>query len=342
VPTTTYDSVDGELIGQTAGGVTTTFLADELGSIVATAQNQALANQYRYTPFGAITARTGGASDPRFLWNGRSGYADLSRHGSRYYVRARHYSDSNAVWTSRDPSWPATAAYGYCDGEPVSVVDPNGRTPIRKKFGLYIAYPCGGFKIQWRFGLLPYNKNLNGWLIQQIEIMECGYHCDGTTISSPCFPYPSWCIPSYYYEAWKVRKGIVQIPGGFWGPDWRDPLPTDHHDEWQNGGGGYCTAGFHWEIGYLQFVKTLPAGFGVGNAHCAWNLPSSYKYAGFKSQGGLGLVFQKWGCCGVCPAAAHPPECPPWTTCTPGPCEKMEIFVYPNGSIPGSKKLAPS
>ena len=126
IAVTNYDTVNGQLIGESTGGVTTTYLADELGSVVQTAQSGAVVNRYLYSPYGRLVSKTGLGADPRFLWIGALGYRITSRNFSEEYIRARHYSPSVLSWGSRDRQWPGESAYGYAHRMPVIRVDPSG------------------------------------------------------------------------------------------------------------------------------------------------------------------------------------------------------------------------
>jgi RHS repeat-associated protein len=124
--TTIYDTVNGQLVGESGGGVTTTYLADELGSVVQTAQSGAVLNRYQYSPYGRRISATGVGPVPRFGWVGELGYRLTSRNFAESYVRARHYTVTSARWLARDPLWPAESAYGYAHGSPNVTADPSG------------------------------------------------------------------------------------------------------------------------------------------------------------------------------------------------------------------------
>ena len=126
---TNYDTVNGQLIGESTGGVTITYLADELGSVVETAQGGAVVNRYLYSPYGKLTSRTGLGQDPRYGWIGARGCRITLRSYSEEYMRARHYSVAAACWTTRDRLWPKEFAYSYVDGRPVVYSDPSGLGP---------------------------------------------------------------------------------------------------------------------------------------------------------------------------------------------------------------------
>lgn len=123
---TKYITVDGMILGEVTNGVMRNYGTDALGSVVATYTGGALENTYRYKPYGGLLAKTGTATDPKFLWNGDSGYraSNLSEVG--LYVRFRHYSFTAATWTAVDGLWPLQSPYGYVSNRPVSGNDPTG------------------------------------------------------------------------------------------------------------------------------------------------------------------------------------------------------------------------
>lgn len=72
--TTYYHTVNGRIRGQSTGGVSTDYLTDALGSVVATANSSGTVfNTYRYKPYGERLAKTGARADPRFGWTGGTG-----------------------------------------------------------------------------------------------------------------------------------------------------------------------------------------------------------------------------------------------------------------------------
>ncbi len=109
----------------TATGVTSTLLADALGSTIGlvTANNGPIATNYTYQPFGAAT--TGGSA------NGNS-YQFTGRENDStglYFYRARYYSPTFQRFVSQDPSGfgPGDAnLYGYVRQRPSYKIDPFG------------------------------------------------------------------------------------------------------------------------------------------------------------------------------------------------------------------------
>jgi hypothetical protein len=113
------------LIGEQTSGVSTDYVPDALGSIVA-AINQSLTTTYTaaYAPYGTVLASTGTA--PNFTWVGNQGYLPgPGRPYAEYSVRARIFSSKNGRWTTADPLWPHEPAYAYVT-DPISNYDYTG------------------------------------------------------------------------------------------------------------------------------------------------------------------------------------------------------------------------
>jgi RHS repeat-associated protein len=121
----------------------------------------------------------------RFRWVGAWGYRAISLLSSSHYIRARHYSNKTATWTTTDPLWPDESAYGYAINSPIDFVDPHGLQAVDPAYG--IDY---GFGIK-RTGLSEYEamKCLIDWAI------DCRN-----------------CLKSIYNRAGKVYKGASGYP----------------------------------------------------------------------------------------------------------------------------------
>ena len=78
---TNYYTVNDKIRGEgTAAGGFRPYGHDALGTVVATYDSTgALQNTYRNAPYGTQVAKTGTAADPRFLYNGGSGYRTTGR-----------------------------------------------------------------------------------------------------------------------------------------------------------------------------------------------------------------------------------------------------------------------
>ncbi|MHB8638024.1 MAG: hypothetical protein ACYC96_16315 [Fimbriimonadaceae bacterium] len=123
-----YDSAGGELYGASTNGVATTYMTNALGSTIGTITSAGVRNRYTYSPYGLLTSKTGADPDPRFLWNAESGSRATTRQHAENYNQRRHYSSSDAGWTSRDLLWPLQRPYGFVKARPTTLIEPFGLT----------------------------------------------------------------------------------------------------------------------------------------------------------------------------------------------------------------------
>jgi len=127
MPITYYDTVNGQLIGETTGGVRTEYLTDALGSVTATVNSSGeIVNTYRYKPYGQLLSKTGSGEDPRYLWTGNTGSRRTLVTYAEQYNQARHYGSKQAGWTTRDRFWPQIEPFGYVRGRRTTWLDPLG------------------------------------------------------------------------------------------------------------------------------------------------------------------------------------------------------------------------
>ncbi len=118
--TKSYYSIDGEIIGEAAGGARTGYLPDSLGSVTATVnETGAVVNTYRYKPYGSQLNKTGAGIDPEFLWFGVWGYLGSD---TNKYVRLRTYDSTLGLWTSEDPL-ETSGDYKYASSNPINNLD---------------------------------------------------------------------------------------------------------------------------------------------------------------------------------------------------------------------------
>ena len=127
MPTTWYDTINGEMIGENTNGVQTDYFNDPLGTPISFLDNGPGRNEigtFRAKPYGdtLYTAGFVGA----FRWVGSLGYRQTGLAWSDYYVRARHYGTAQGQWTTVDPLWPDESAYGYGRSRPSTLADPSG------------------------------------------------------------------------------------------------------------------------------------------------------------------------------------------------------------------------
>lgn len=97
----------------------TIFVTDDAGTVIGS---------YAYSPFGELSAVSGGLDNP-FTWQGRHGVVDEGN--GRYAVRARYYDSTTGRFLSRDPirqTGPQSAnPYQYALNNPLRYVDVNGK-----------------------------------------------------------------------------------------------------------------------------------------------------------------------------------------------------------------------
>jgi RHS repeat-associated protein len=123
-----YHTVGGRVRGET-GATRRDYLTDALGSVTGTVDEASqLENAYRFKPYGGTLYKSGSGEDPRLRWTGDTGSRTTGNRYAGQYNRARHYGTEQGQWTTVDPLWPKESAYGYVNGNPVSLVDPEGTT----------------------------------------------------------------------------------------------------------------------------------------------------------------------------------------------------------------------
>ena len=128
MPIKSYDTVNGQLIGETTSGVRTEYLTDALGSVTATLNSSGeIVNTYRYKPYGQLLSKTGSGEDPRYLWTGNTGSRRTLVTYAEQYNQARHYGSKQAGWTTVDPTWPNEPPFAYITN-PVLHIDPTGHS----------------------------------------------------------------------------------------------------------------------------------------------------------------------------------------------------------------------
>ncbi|MBQ3945683.1 MAG: RHS repeat-associated core domain-containing protein, partial [Alphaproteobacteria bacterium] len=86
-----------------------------------------------YIPYGEVFVeeRNGNWASP-YLFNAK----ELDEETGLYYYGARYLDPAIALWLSTDPlqgKYPGMSPYNYCAGNPVKLVDPDGREWIRNK-----------------------------------------------------------------------------------------------------------------------------------------------------------------------------------------------------------------
>ena len=105
------------------------FVTDHLGNVRVVANAAGVIEQQNeFSPYGeSIGTDAQFTSDNPYKWGGKEWDADQGA----YDFGARMYSPSNARWTTMDPlceKYYHISPYAYCAGNPVNLVDPDGRS----------------------------------------------------------------------------------------------------------------------------------------------------------------------------------------------------------------------
>jgi RHS repeat-associated protein len=108
------------------------YAVDFLGSVTGLTDSDAsLSSVRRWSAYGKLLS---GSSEPiGYFWTGNTGsrvYQSLGLNDNR----ARHYGRNIKQWITRDPLWPSELPYAYVGGNPVTLIDPNGRAGVHPSF----------------------------------------------------------------------------------------------------------------------------------------------------------------------------------------------------------------
>ena len=122
-----YHTINGKIRSATYEPYTRSeaLLTDALGSVVRTQDDYGGAN-FRYYAYGALMKTTPGYLTPYIGWVGSLGYRETNLNHAEQYIRARHYSTTEARWTTVDPIWPHSLPYNYGESGPTSAIDETG------------------------------------------------------------------------------------------------------------------------------------------------------------------------------------------------------------------------
>jgi len=120
-----FHTMNGEIVGESVGGVVRDYLLDPLGSVVATLDSGGLVDQFEYWPYGELVDDLP-AGAPVFLWVGGLGYwFDTDE---RRYVRHRTLRNDLGSWMQLDPLWPKSVV-AFSSRNPM-LPDPFGLWPV--------------------------------------------------------------------------------------------------------------------------------------------------------------------------------------------------------------------
>ena len=269
---TNYYTMNGQIVGESTGGVRMAYHRDALGSVVATTdQNQNVTTTARYAAYGTAFATAGNYSTLRFGWCGSLGYRKTQRSGAgllraEAYLRARHYSTASARWTAVDPltAFAGEMPYVYGAAAPTVDADPSGLLSCHISTRAQPAGNCGRavMVIDW----VLTSRETNGWIVQHAKfhgsVQDCGGH--------PVIPLNYSDID--YYEAWLVLQGTIYECR--WN-NGRVQKIVASDDEFLTYDEGVCRQGSVGITGYPKLVRgALPASFRcqrVPWAHYLWS-----------------------------------------------------------------------
>ena len=134
----------------TTGAYTSQYnIPDHLGNVRSVVSSSGTVLQStNYYPFGLAFSDSNIASN-RYLYNGKEleDYTLGTSYLGTLDYGARHYDPRIARWTVPDPmaeKYYGVNAYGYCAGDPVMMVDPNGNVIIFVNGFLGFGSPRGG------------------------------------------------------------------------------------------------------------------------------------------------------------------------------------------------------
>lgn len=200
---------------------------------------------------------------------------------STHYVRARHYSTVNRLWTTVDPLWPGENTYVYSSSNPCSISDYTGATPGPwlpkppprywddcKTFNDYVYSYCRACESAkppfWEAG--PHKCKAECERLKKALKRHCRKLDVGPVISIPLPPLPlplpsgsgtNFCLDGPVYDnSWNLHWGYANWCGRFRPPD-RKKLHGIYVDDLD-----YCCKTHDVDLGDSDF------GGITGCAHC--------------------------------------------------------------------------
>jgi len=126
MPTTYFHTVDGEIIGESTGGVEINYSTDALGSVTGTPGRRSTREHLHIQAVWGAAREDRRGSGPEVRMGGVAG---VSADGA---VAERLLRQGAAPWTANRnvdggrPLWPEEASYCYGSARPTCFVDPTG------------------------------------------------------------------------------------------------------------------------------------------------------------------------------------------------------------------------
>ena len=135
--TTTYTTVNGQILCQSKDGIVSHFVSDPLGSVVMVRDNSGnTVYEAEYDPYGNVQSETG-TNPSEFGYVGTLGYVKDSAFS--LYVRARYLLTNLGRWLTKDPLWPSEQGFVYAGASPSMWEDRYGLKP--DKMGCHPSVP---------------------------------------------------------------------------------------------------------------------------------------------------------------------------------------------------------
>jgi RHS repeat-associated protein len=122
------------------------FHSDHLGSTSYITDKDGNITQYdAYLPYGELLVDEHSSSEEMpYKFNGK----EFDEETGLYYYGARYMNPVSSVWYGVDPlteKYVEISAYVYCHGNPIRLIDPDGKNPVYSTSGEYIGCTSEGY-----------------------------------------------------------------------------------------------------------------------------------------------------------------------------------------------------
>ena len=164
---------------------------DHLGSTsYVTDADGNIAQHIEYIPYGEVFVEERNNSfSTNFLFNAK----ELDNETGLYYYGARYLDPTGAMWLSVDPVFHAgTSPYAYCLGNPVKMIDPDGRVECKEDGTVDVDFEADHVNslLQQRLQDPNISGDLRSLYIQGISSVDSEGNITNMN-ESPIFPYYS-------------------------------------------------------------------------------------------------------------------------------------------------------
>ena len=170
-----------------------------------------------YIPYGeAFVEERNSQFSTNFLFNAK----ELDNETGLYYYGARYLDPTGAMWLSVDPMWEEYAGmspYNYCAGNPVVMVDPDGRD-IRihhqegDPYNGYGPMTEGHISKEMENNLIAFASTPSGYSFLS-KYAKAGYKIGDVTFTEDG-PYSNHILDIYEYDAPNINNGSYEAIKG--------------------------------------------------------------------------------------------------------------------------------